>query len=609
MRRELKLFVYHLYSHPTFGKCHKAVNYKQFANNYCLEAACDCLLKNNGDAAACKCNMLESFVKKCLSVNPLVQLSTWRAVHQCEISCPAPLVHTDCYKRRCEPSCDNLHSDDCPLLPDVCFPGCYCPEGTVRKGPNCVPIAECKDCECKALGSSKYMTYDRKSFSFNGNCTYLLSRDVVLPGVHTFQVYVSMDDCKKLGHVSAIEGASCAKSLHVLNGDHVIHVQRVPHQPKKLQVLVDGFEVTKIPYKDSWITLHQVIGKELVLQLSESHVELKASFEDLIFSLGVPSIKYGSKMEGLCGDCNEDAGNDLQPNPAKRKPGIDVIESWQADEPKLGLTDAQECLSEDVPKDSCIPLPPEKDPCQQLYNEELFGSCRYVVDPFPYVTACQEDICKPGNSQQGVCSTLAAYAKECNIKGICTKWRRPFLCPFECPSGMVYEPCGCAKNCDTIKAMSEFDAISVKTQNVYHTVNSDEMCQNSDRFEGCFCPPGLVMDGGKCVPEAECTKCDDGLHLPGDKWQQDKCTECECDSKGKSSCVVKKCQVEENICAEGYKPITIVKVDECCPRYTCVPEPKESQKLCLAPLMPVCGPGQFKKQKTDVNGCPQYICG
>ncbi|SPP76371.1 hemocytin [Drosophila guanche] len=594
--------------HPTFARCHKAVNYKQFLNNYCLEAACDCMMANGGDPAACKCNILESFVKKCLSVNPLVQLSTWRAVAQCEISCPSPLVHTDCYKRRCEPSCDNIHGDDCPVLPDTCFPGCYCPEGSVRKGPNCVPISECKDCVCNAMGASNYMTYDRKSFSFNGNCTYLLSRDVVLPGVHTFQVYVSMDDCKKLGQSSPVEGGSCAKSLHILNGDHVIHVQRVPQKPKSLQVLVDGFEVKRMPYKDSWISLRQVVGKELVLSLPESHVELTASFEDLIFSLGVPSIKYGSKMEGLCGDCNGNAANDLQPNPARKKPGVDAIQSWQADEPKLGLTDAQECLSEDVPKEQCIPLPPEKDPCLQFYNAELFGKCPLVVDPIAYVSACQQDICKPGNTQQGVCVALAAYAKECNQHGICTTWRRPRLCPYECPSDMVYEPCGCAKSCDTIKAMSEYDAVSLKSQTVIQTVKSDEMCISSERFEGCFCPPGQVMDAGKCVPEIACSKCDDGLHLPGEKWPKDKCTDCQCDENGKTSCVQKKCQVEENICAEDYKPQIIVTKEECCPRYRCVPEPKDPAKLCLAPMMPVCGPGQFKKQKNDVNGCPQYIC-
>lgn len=312
-------------------------------------------------------------------------------------------------------------------------------------------------------------------------------------------------------------------------------------------------------------------------------------------------------MEGLCGDCNGNAGNDLQPNPAKKKAGVDVIQSWQADEPKLGLV--EECLSEDVPKEHCIPLPPEKDPCLQFYNAELFGKCPLAVDPIAYVSACQQDICKPGNTQQGVCVALAAYAKECNQHGICTNWRRPQLCPYECPSDMVYEPCGCAKNCDTIKALSEFDAVSLKNEAVVHTVKTDEMCLSSERFEGCFCPPGKVMDGGQCVPEIACTKCDDGLHLPDEKWKKDKCTECQCDSKGKTTCVEKKCQVEENICAEGYRPETIVSVDECCPRYRCVPETKDPSKLCLAPLVPICGPGQFKKEKKDVNGCSQYICG
>lgn len=107
-----------------------------------------------------------------------------------EITCPAPLVHSDCYKRRCELSCDTLNSDDCPVISDACFSGCYCPEGTVRKGETCVALADCKDCVCNTIGSSKYFTYDRNSFTFNGNCTYLLSRDIVLPGVHTFQVSV-----------------------------------------------------------------------------------------------------------------------------------------------------------------------------------------------------------------------------------------------------------------------------------------------------------------------------------------------------------------------------------------------------------------------------------
>ncbi|CAD7005482.1 unnamed protein product [Ceratitis capitata] len=123
--------------------------------------------------------------------NPNIQLNLWRAVQQCgklrslrwelvtksafEVKflnfilsflhrkeCAAPL-HNDCYKRRCEPSCDSRNTDDCPIIPDACFPGCYCPEGTVRQGKKCITVAECKDCVCNSFGKSQFFTYDKRN--------------------------------------------------------------------------------------------------------------------------------------------------------------------------------------------------------------------------------------------------------------------------------------------------------------------------------------------------------------------------------------------------------------------------------------------------------------
>lgn len=424
-----------------------------------------------------------------------------------------------------------------------------------------------------------------------------------------------MDDCHKLGKLSAPDHSSCAKSLHILNGDHVIHIQRQADNPKALQTFVDGFEVKKMPYKDTWINLKEIPGKELILNLPEAHVELKAAFDDLIFSIGVPSVKYGSKMEGLCGDCDGNPNNDLQENPAKkknRKPSqelVDIINSWQADEPKLGL-DPNECLSETDAEEECLPLPPETDPCMVLFNDDLFGKCNQIVDPLPYISACQQDMCKPGNTQKGSCDTLNAYAKECSAQGICLNWRSPDLCPYDCPSDMIYEACGCAKSCETLEHLNEFQAVNMKTNAIINTVTTDELCPVAERFEGCFCPPGKVMEKGKCISEELCVKCEDSDHIPGERWQKDNCTECLCDKNGKTQCVERKCLVEENICAEGYMPQKKISDDLCCPRYICVPEPKlPPAKICLETLMPVCGPGQFKKQKTGADGCPQYICG
>nr|XP_014086275.2 hemocytin [Bactrocera oleae] len=597
--------------HPVFVKCNKAVNYKQFVSK-CMESTCECLRAHPGEDNTCKCNALQDFVAKCLTINPNIQLNLWRAVQQCELECPAPLIHSDCYKRRCEPSCDTLNTDDCPIIPDACFPGCYCPEGTVRQGKKCITVAECKDCECNSFGKSQFFTYDKRDFHFNGNCTYLLSRDIVLPGQYSFQLYVTMDYCKRLGYASNSTEESCIKSFHVFNGDHLIHIER-PRVGKVPRILVDGAE-KNVPFKNSWVNIREVNGKELLLSLLESHVDLRVSYDDMVYTLSVPSIKYSGKMEGLCGDCDNNPKNDLLENPAKKKaptPNKElavVLQSWKAEEPKLG-NELQICSSEIITENECEPPPPEKDVCLMLYNQELFGQCNMIIDPGNYVALCQKEMCKPGSHQQSTCNLMAAYAHQCAQQGICLYWRRPELCPLDCPSDMVYESCGCAKTCDTIKALHEYDAVNMKTDTFVKTVESNDMCLAEERFEGCFCPPGKVMEYGECVAEESCVKCDDLVHVPGDKWKKDKCTDCNCNMEGKVECVEQKCLIEENICAEGFIPKKIESADMCCPLYRCVPEQKSPPPIaCLEPLMPVCGPGQFKKQKTGPDGCPQFIC-
>lgn len=97
------------------------------------------------------------------------------------VTCNAPLVHHDCYRRRCEPSCGALSDENaCPKLTHVCFPGCYCPPGYVRnKYRECVLPTSCGDCECNVLPHLEYVTYDERNFTINGNCVYVMSRDIL----------------------------------------------------------------------------------------------------------------------------------------------------------------------------------------------------------------------------------------------------------------------------------------------------------------------------------------------------------------------------------------------------------------------------------------------
>jgi len=73
--------------------------------------------------------------------------------------CPVGLVHQDCHPSGCERTCKDLSGQSCredaaaasPAAAagygQSCFPGCYCPEGTVKEGNVCVTSDKCRNCK------------------------------------------------------------------------------------------------------------------------------------------------------------------------------------------------------------------------------------------------------------------------------------------------------------------------------------------------------------------------------------------------------------------------------------------------------------------------------
>lgn len=113
--------------------------------------------------------------------------------------------------------------------------------------------------------------------------------------------------------------------------------------------------------------------------------------------------------------------------PSKSSPLKSFAMSWIADNPKLSLNeDKDTCYVDD--EINCLPLPPETDPCLRILDDEVFEKCHIVVDPFMYISACQQDLCRSGPTQKGSCETIAAYARECARNGICMDWRTKGFC-------------------------------------------------------------------------------------------------------------------------------------------------------------------------------------
>ena len=74
------------------------------------------------------------------------------------------------------------------------------------------------------------------------------------------------------------------------------------------------------------------------------------------------------------GNCDGDAADE-----ASRPPAFWLLEHESADE----------CVSEPPP---CVPPPADRDPCQRLLNQTVFGVCHPLHDPAPLLRACQRKL-------------------------------------------------------------------------------------------------------------------------------------------------------------------------------------------------------------------------
>ncbi|KAJ9596533.1 hypothetical protein L9F63_012432, partial [Diploptera punctata] len=208
-----------------FFQCKNSVDIERYISQ-CTESACTCLQNKNATQASCQCDSLLNFVKQCSAADSSADLSSWRIKYNCPAICEAPFVYHDCYQRQCEPSCSDMKSGtQCPVLRGNCFSGCFCPEGLVRHADNCVKPEECRDCTCDGFGDPQYMTFDYTNYTFNGNCTYVASRDKNPNGKHTYEVLVTNVQCQD----EPI--STCTKSVIIKYGNHSILLTR--KQPVK----------------------------------------------------------------------------------------------------------------------------------------------------------------------------------------------------------------------------------------------------------------------------------------------------------------------------------------------------------------------------------------
>ncbi|XP_070162344.1 hemocytin isoform X2 [Polyergus mexicanus] len=565
--------------------CSAIVDLDRFVSR-CVESVCSCLHSSNNSYENCRCRLLTSFVGECEAAadSGTNLLIDWRTVYDCPANCPSPFVHRDCFRSKCEITCDNLHEvEPCPPMQGICFPGCFCPDGLVRRNDaECVSPTHCLDCVCDGFGDAKFIDFNRKNFRFTGNCTYLLSGNVMenarsqRNGTRAYQILITNGYCAT---------GICTEVITLLYDEHVVQIRRA-ELSKDLQVSIDDSRVERFPTDYKWIVLDQMLTGDVTLLIPVIQLEFVAFRQNFAFTLKLPSHIFSDVTEGLCGNCNADAEDGFEKRDGEITRDVEEFgRSWLVENlsTQLSLSD-QTCFSNRQPQ--CTPPPADEDICKKLLDLPQFMQCHSIIDPKPYMDCCYDALCTGGN----YCDSLEMYARKCLEAGLCSAWRTNEICPYECPKDLVYQPCGssCKETCDTLN-------------------KSDNPKCASGPVEGCFCPKDYVFHNDSCILKQNCFICDKDGHVQGDIWYPDKCTECNCNN-GVVSCQKTECPVLDTICEENMTPVLVNGTEEkCCAKYLCAPKPTAST-MCIESQEPECGFGQIMKAVIDSDGCHKFIC-
>ena len=139
---------------------------------------------------------------------------------------------------------------------------------------------------------------------------------------------------------------------------------------------------------------------------------------------------WSGRVEGLCGDANEDAADDFKtPSKIVEATAEEFGNSW-----KLQRFCPNAAASKVDRESNCDRHSNRRawanERCSVLSHSELFSRCRSVLPVAEWVERCEEDACgcDTGGDCECLCTVIAAYGQECAKHGVSVKWRSQELC-------------------------------------------------------------------------------------------------------------------------------------------------------------------------------------
>ncbi|XP_033917201.1 mucin-5AC [Melopsittacus undulatus] len=429
----------------------------------------------------------------------------------------------------------------CPPVKEITCANKY-PAILVPDENGCCYHYECQ-CVCSGWGDPHYITFDGTYYTFLENCTYVLVKQIV-PKYDNFRVYIDNYYC------DSEDGLSCPKSIIIFYKSAEVLLTRKLMNGVMTNVMYFNHKIVKPGFKKDGISF-STLGINMIVEIPE--IGATITFSGLIFSVKLPYSKFGNNTEGQCGTCTNNKADEC------RLPNGEIISSCPQMAHHWIVDNNKSCHG--VPIPPVVTTPPPKPHCEtpplcKLIWSKIFAECHAVIPPEPFFKGCVFDGCRIADESMQ-CSSLEIYATECAARGICIDWRGKTnnTCSYNCPSSLVYKPCGPINPATCDPSLVELPGYGVT--------------------EGCFCPEGMTLmskDSNICVSECSCREPNGVSRWPGEKWMKD-CQECVCDKYTlKVHCKKHKCSLTQQVfCDEpGYMPVqTQIPEDPCCTRTEC----------------------------------------
>ncbi|XP_023578633.1 mucin-5B [Octodon degus] len=558
------------------------------------------VIYNKTDRAGCHfsaiCNQhcdIDRFQGTCPTSSPLVSsipvLSPSPPPPGCDNAIPPRQVNEswtldNCTVARCE------GNNQVALLPPVPMANVTCankrlPVKVWEQRQPCHTHYEC-ECSCSGWGHSHYSTFDGTTYSFLGNCTYILVREI-RPRHGNLSVLLHSHYCS-----AAVPAASCPRALQILyeSTEVILTTTAGPGGTEESLILFDGVRVSRA-FSKSGVSVSATAATNMHVEIPA--IGLNITFTGSMFQVWLSYSRFGHNTEGQCGTCTNSQGDDCRlPGGTMAPTCQDMAQSWQVPD-----SFGEDCWPPPSPAPSTSPQPPEPStsaPCPpgplcRLLLSPIFAECHALVPPDSFFSSCVSDHCRTSLPEEP-CQSLAAYAALCRARGLCTDWRNATsgLCELPCPATKVYQPCGPVQpaSCDS----------------------RNQSPLSGGLAEGCFCPKGqLLFSSYKdiCVPECPCVGPDGLPKFPGERWASD-CQACVCDAASVSvQCTPVQCEDQgpaPQCNQDGFVTVTRLQANNCCPETLCV-----CNVTTCRQALPTCPPGQELIQE-EGQCCPTFRC-